>query len=264
MQEKKFEYHHAVFLVPFLSLLAIWAVYFLNWKYFLQLNEYGIYPRTLSGLKGVLFSPFLHGDISHIVNNSIALLVLLPLLVFFYKDRYVKVLLLGWLLSGLGTWLIGRPSFHIGASGLVYVLTSFLFFSGIRTKYYRLMAVSFIVVVIYGSSVWYMFPDVKEGVSWEGHLSGFLIGVLLAFGFEKQTYEPYYKYDWQRPDFDASKDAFMKHFDENGHFNPKPEEEEQLQQVQEDTFFTSSSLPLSFKIHYQEKPADETETETKE
>lgn len=249
MQEKKFEYHHAVFLVPFLSLLAIWLVYFLNWKYFLQLNEYGIYPRSISGLRGVVFSPFLHGDISHIINNSIALLVLLPLLVFFYKDRYIKVLLLGLLFSGLGTWLIGRPSFHIGASGLVYVLTSFIFFSGIRAKYYRLMAVSFIVVVIYGSSVWYMFPDIKEGVSWEGHLAGFLIGTFLAFGFEKQNYEPYYKYDWQRPDFDPSKDAFMMHFDENGQFNPKPKEEE----IQEEMFYTNCTLPMSFKIHYQEE-----------
>lgn len=104
-----------------------------------------------------------------------------------------------------------------------------------------------------------MFPDVKEGVSWEGHLAGFLIGVLLAFGFEKQAYEPYYKYDWQRPDFDPSKDAFMKHFDENGHFNPKPEEDEE--QKQEELFFTSSSLPLPFKIHYQEKSSDQTEAE---
>lgn len=222
MQEKKFEFSTNVLLIPFLFLLGMWLVYYLNWRYFLELNNFGVFPRTFQGLRGVLFSPLLHGSVKHLFNNSLAVVILMPILYYFYKEDFWKVLIIGWLLSGLGTWLIGRESFHIGASGIIYVLTSFIFFAGMRTKYYRLMALSFFIVLIYGGSIWYLFPDVEKGISWEGHLSGFLVGIGLAFLLEKKQYEAVYKYDWQRPDFDPSEDIFMKHFDENGMFNPKP------------------------------------------
>nr|WP_297309764.1 rhomboid family intramembrane serine protease [uncultured Flavobacterium sp.] len=250
MQEKKFEFTINVLLIPFLFLLGIWSVYYLNWRYFLELNEFGIYPRDLSGLKGVLFSPFLHGSIGHIANNSVAIIVLLSILYFFYKEDFWKVLLFGWLFSGLGTWLIGRESFHIGASGIVYVLTSFIFFAGMRTKYYRLMALSFFVVLIYGGSIWYLFPDVEEGISWEGHLAGFLTGITLAFTLEKRQYEPMYKYEWQHPDFDPSEDVFMKHFDEKGNFNPKPKNYIELNKPKRSISYLHYSMIYSGKITY--------------
>ena len=222
MHNKIFSFYPAVFLVPFLWVLAMWVSYYINWQYGCNWNEYGVYPRTFTGLRGVVFSPFLHGDIGHLANNSVAMAVLLGLLFFFYKDQAVKVLLWGWLLSGFGTWILGRDSYHIGASGLIYVCTSFIFFMGVRTRYYRLMAVSFLTVLLYGSSVWYMFPDMKDGISWEGHLAGFLTGGLLAYALGVQTYEPQYKYEWQHPNFDESKDDFIKQFDKEGNFSPLP------------------------------------------
>jgi len=250
MKEKEFEFSSNVIVIPFLFILGIWTVYYLNWRYFLELNNYGIYPRSLSGLKGVLFSPFLHGDIGHITNNSLALAVLLPILYFFYKADFWKVFLIGWLLSGFGTWLIGRENFHIGASGLIYVLTSFIFFAGLRTKYYRLMALSFFVVLIYGGSVWYLFPDVEKGISWEGHLSGFVVGTALAFILEKRQYEPIYKYDWQRPDFDPTQDVFLKHFDEYGNFAPKPKNYIELDKPKRSIEYSSFSEVYEFVFIY--------------
>src|SRR5690554_1031080 len=162
MNTDKLKFHPGVFFTPFLFILTMWLVAYANWKLVLDYVEYGIFPREIWGLKGILFSPFIHGDISHITNNSIALIVLLSMVAFFYRKNYLTVIILGWLLSGLLTWLIGRPSFHIGASGLVYVLTAYLFFSGLKTKYYRLMAASLVVVMLYGGSVWYMFPNRKS------------------------------------------------------------------------------------------------------
>ena len=177
-------------------------------------------------MKGILFSPFLHGDIEHLANNSIALLILLPILRYFYKEQSFVVLFLGILFSGLGTWLLGRPSYHIGASGLIYALVSFIFFKGIFTKYYRLVALSFTIVTLYGGSVWYMFPNVKEGISWEGHLTGFIVGLALALLLKTPQFGKTIFYEWQKPDFNPELDPFMKNFDEKGNFinPPKPEE----------------------------------------
>ena len=126
-----------------------------------------------------------------------------------------------WILAfRLIAWIIGRSSYHIGASGLVYVLVSFIFFKSV-TKYFRHVALSLAVVFLYGSTIWYIFP-VKEGISWEGHLSGFVTGLVFALVYKtKIPKEP--KYNWEREDYDPSKDPFMRHFDEEGNFIEHPE-----------------------------------------
>jgi membrane associated rhomboid family serine protease len=194
-----------------------------------------VFPREVFGLKGILFSPFLHGDMEHLANNSIALMVLLPILRYFYKEQSFVVLFLGILFSGLGTWLLGRPSYHIGASGLIYTLVSFIFFKGIFTKYYRLVALSFTIVILYGGSVWYMFPNVKEGISWEGHLAGFMVGLALALLLKTPQFGKPIFYEWQQPDFNPEYDPFMKNFDEKGNFIPPPKPEEVIKE-----YFNSS------------------------
>jgi hypothetical protein len=120
------------------------------------------------------------------------------------------------LLTGLLTWGIGRPSNHIGASGLIYLLASFLFFKGIFSKYYRLIALSFIVVFLYGGLLWFVVP-VEPGISWEGHLSGLITGFLFALIYKKKI-EIQPKYEWEKPEYKEDNDPFMKHFDENGNF----------------------------------------------
>lgn len=185
--------------------------------------RFGIYPKDLKGLLGILLSPFIHGDLEHLYNNSIPLFVLLVMMQYFYKKQTYFVLIVGILLSGFITWLIGRPSFHIGASGLIYVLVSFIFFKGVLTKNYQLSALSFVVVFLYGGMLWYMFPDVKDGMSWEGHLGGFITGIILTFLVDTpEEYKKIYKYDWEKPDFNPYKDPFMKHFDEKGNFVSDP------------------------------------------
>ncbi|MBW3517647.1 rhomboid family intramembrane serine protease [Flavobacterium sp. NKUCC04_CG] len=244
-------------ILPLLFLVVMWGMYWLDWNYFIELYEWGIYPRSFHGLIGIFTSPFIHGSVKHLYNNSITIFVLLIALQYFYKQQFWYVLLWGIALSGFGTWLIGRESYHIGASGLIYVLVSFIFFKGIQTRYYRLVALSLTVVVLYGGMFWYMFPDIEEGISWEGHLSGFIGGLILCYSLEVPDYHRPYKYDWQRPDYDSSNDPFMQCFDEFGNFSPPPpppELEEQSEAVE------ASYFQCNYQVVYHLKEKDENES----
>lgn len=234
-RDNPFQFTKAVILLPLFFVFTLWLVFLYELQFQHNLSHFGIYPREVYGLKGILFSPFLHGDIEHLANNSVALLVMLPILRYFYKEQSFVVLFLGILFSGLGTWLLGRPSYHIGASGLIYVLVSFIFFKGIFTKYYRLVALSFTIVILYGGSVWYMFPNVKEGISWEGHLAGFFVGLALALVLKTPQFSKPFFYEWEKPDFNPELDPFMKNFDEKGNFSPPPKPEEVIRE-----YFNSS------------------------
>lgn len=233
--DNPFQFTKAVIFLPLFFVMTLWSVFWYELQFQDNLSHFGIYPREVYGLKGILFSPFLHGDIEHLANNSVALLVLLPILRYFYKEQSFVVLLFGIIFSGLGTWLLGRPSYHIGASGLIYALVSFIFFKGIFTKYYRLVALSFTIVILYGGSVWYMFPNVKEGISWEGHLAGFIVGLALALVLRTPQFSKPIFYEWEKPDFNPELDPFMKNFDEKGNFNPPPKPEEVIRE-----YFNSS------------------------
>ena len=215
-EDRYFEFSPGVLLLPMFAVLSIWTVFWVEVKFQVNLNEYGIYPRSITGLRGVAFSPFLHGSIQHLYNNTLPLAILSGALVYFYRKVSLQVLLVGILLSGLITWIIGRPSYHIGASGLIYVLASFIFFKGIFTKHFRLVALSLLVVFIYGGLLWYIFP-IKEGISWEGHLGGFITGLFLAFVL-KTDIPPIRKYAWEHEEYSEEEDEFMKHFDEEGNF----------------------------------------------
>jgi len=215
---KTFKYTHDVLLYPFGLVLLIWLIYWAEIKYGFNLNIYGIYPQKIEGLKGILFSTFIHSSLRHLFNNSIPLLLLSMALFYFYRNISKPVIIWGILITGILTWLIGRPSYHIGASGLVYVLASFLFFKGIFSKYYRLVALSLSVVFVYGSLVWGLFPG-KVGMSWEGHLSGFIVGLGLALIYKsRNVVQP--KYEWEKQDYNSEDDEFMQLFDEEGNFNP--------------------------------------------
>lgn len=240
--DNPFQFTKAVLLLPLFFVLTLWLVFWYELHFHESLSHFGVYPREVFGLKGILFSPFLHGDLEHLANNSIALFVLLPILRYFYKEQSFVVLFLGILFSGLGTWLLGRPSYHIGASGLIYSLVSFIFFKGIFTKYYRLVALSFTIVILYGGSVWYMFPHVKEGISWEGHLAGFSVGLVLALLLKTPQYGKTIFYEWQQPDFNPEHDPFMRNFDEKGNFNPPPKPED----VIKDYFNSSMKVVYEF------------------
>ena len=223
--QEQFKYTTGVVGYPIAFVMLIWIIFWFEVRFGYRFNDLGVYPRTLEGLKGVIFSPFVHSSLEHLYHNSIPLLVLSMALFYFYRPIAWKVIGYGILLSGLLTWCIGRPSYHIGASGLIYVLMSFILFKGIFAKHFRLIALSLLVVFLYGSMIWYVFP-VKENMSWEGHLSGLIVGLLFAIFFRKSIAKPK-KYEWERDDYNEENDPFLKHFDENGNFIESVEFEEE-------------------------------------
>lgn len=224
----------SAYLYPILGVLLIWLVYWIQQKMGWNFNDYGIQPRSLKGLRGILFSPFLHSGIKHLLSNSLPLLVLSVTLFYFYKRIAFEVLIFGAILTGLLTWLIGRGySNHIGASGVVYLLASFLFFKGIWSKNIRMIAVSLIVVFLYGSLVWGMFPN-KPNISWEGHLSGFISGVVFALVYRNYQTEIGSR-EPEKPKVISARDAeFLSHFDEDGNFVPTSEWERRRKEDQTD------------------------------
>jgi membrane associated rhomboid family serine protease len=242
MEDNNFKFTNAVVGVPLFFVLFLWFIYWLEIRFHYDFNVNGILPRTFSGLQGILFSPFIHSNIEHLYNNSIPLIVLLAALFFFYSNEAWSVVVLGILFSGFFTWLIGRENYHIGASSLIYVLVSFIFFKGIQTQYYRLVALSLTVVVVYGGMVWYVFPKIDDSISWEGHLSGLITGLMLTFFYKKPEFKKVIKYDWEHPDYDPSEDKFMQRFDKDGNFVnlPEPEIVEQIQ-TESNPFFLSNS-----------------------
>ena len=191
----KFESKRIVYALvfPLLFILTLGIIFGLEWGLGANWHHLGAYPRKMEGLIGILTSPFIHSGLKHLFSNSVPLLVMGWCLFYFYRDLALKVFPLLWLSSGFFTWILGRDSWHIGASGLVYALAFFLFFSGIFRKYIPLMAVSLIIVFLYGSTVWNMFPIaelVDPNVSWEGHLAGAISGLCIAFIFRKEGPQP--------------------------------------------------------------------------
>lgn len=214
--QEHFQFTNGVVVYPLLFVMIIWLVFWFEIRFGFDFTNFGIYPQKLIGLRGVMFSPFIHSGIEHLYHNSIPLFVLSAALFYFYRSISWKVLLFGIILSGFLTWAIGRPAYHIGASGLIYVLVSFLFFKGILAKHYRLIALSLLVVFLYGSMVWYVLP-IKQGMSWEGHLSGLIVGIVFAIIFKKNLPKPK-KYVWEQEDYNEEEDEFLKHFDADGNF----------------------------------------------
>ncbi len=248
-----------VFGYPLLFVMVLWVVYWVESRFNINFNTYGIYPRTLEGLRGIIFSPFIHGSLKHLFNNSVPLFVLSAALFYFYRQIRWKVLLLGLLFTGLATWVIGRPSLHIGASGVVYMLVAFLFFKGIFSKQFQLTALALAVVFLYGGLLWYVFP-VNPEISWEGHLSGFFVGLVFAFLFKGNPIENK-KYEWEKETYNPEDDPFLKQFDENGNFIELPKETAEAPTQQSTSDEAKAKVKPSIKIVYNYKKNTEGKTE---
>jgi len=167
--------------------------------------ESGIFPRTLSGLKGILFAPFVHGDEAHLFGNLSALPILLGMLAMVYRRNYLLIFGTLWIATGLLVWLLARGSYHIGASGLIYALASFLLFGGIVSHSRANVAVSLVVIFMYGGMVWGLLPN-QPHVSWESHLLGGVAGFACAFVFVSEHPKPYLSdrdYDYRMPGFSS-------------------------------------------------------------
>ena len=223
--KRNIPFNWSVLIVPIAFVLSLWVVFWVEIRFGIRFKNFGIFPGKVEGLWGILTGPWIHSGLSHLSNNSMPMLFLLAALFYFYKPIALRVFLIGLILTGLTTWIIGRPSWHIGASGLIYMLLAFIFFKGIQSRIYPLVAVALTVVFLYGGLFWYLFP-LDPKISWEGNSAGFIIGLLLALYYRKQESHLYETYIWQSEDFDPNQDAFMRQFDEQGQFNPEVQDEE--------------------------------------
>jgi len=182
-----------------LLVLLIWIVKFFELGSGIDLSEFGVYPRKVYGLIGILTAPLIHDDVKHAFANSVPLLVLGFLMYNAYRKVAIKSVLIIWLLSGLGIWLIGRPAYHIGASGVVFGINFFIFFSGLFRLDMRSLALSLLVAFAYGSMVWGIFP-VDWKISFEAHAMGALSGVVLAWLYREVDRPPAVHWDDEETD----------------------------------------------------------------
>jgi len=167
-----------------LFIVGLWVIHTVSFFTGLHLAFLGVLPREWSGLVGILTSPLIHGDWQHLISNTVPLAALSAVLFLFYKRVAVKTFLLIYVLSGIGVWLFARPyTHHIGASGVVYGLVSFVFWSGVFRRNLRSIVLALIVLVMYSG----FFPGIvpsTEGISWESHLFGACTGILIAWMFK--------------------------------------------------------------------------------
>lgn len=158
----------------------MWVVQFVNLFFFRQaLNIYGILPRNIIGLRGILFAPFLHGGLGHLIANTIPFVILGWFVMLQETSDFFVVTTITMLVSGLGVWLFGSAGFHVGASGLIFGYLGFLLLRGYFERNFPSILLSIIVGVLYGGAIWGVLPT-QPGISWEGHLFGFIGGILAA------------------------------------------------------------------------------------
>lgn len=172
-------------LFPFTFVVILWLIQLYQGFTSNDFSGYSLYPRTASGLLGILTAPLLHADFEHLFGNTVPLLLLGFLLYNSYRAIAGKVFWLVYATNGILLWLFARDAFHLGASGVVYGLAFFLFFSGFIRRIPRLTMLSFLLIFLYGSMVWGVFPF-DPAVSWEAHLYGALSGIIFAFVLRKQ------------------------------------------------------------------------------
>jgi len=169
----------------FFFIALIWIVFLLEKATKLNFVRFGVFPRKSDGIIGIFTSPLIHGGWEHIFANSLSLLTLMSLLFYAYRKIAKEVFTWIYFLSGIYVWIFARPSFHIGASGVVYGLIGFLVLAGVLSKNIRLLSISLLVIMVNAGFLWGIFPLI-EGVSWESHLSGLIIGLVLAIFFRKE------------------------------------------------------------------------------
>jgi len=239
-------------LVPVILLTLMWGFKVFELVSGLPLTGLGIYPQTLKGLPGILFSPLVHADFSHLSANSVSAFVLTAMLFYFHREIALQVFLLLWLLTGLWVWAGAREAYHIGASGLVYGLAAFLFLSGLIRRDTRLAALALFVVFSYGSLVWGIFPQFfpEKNISWESHLMGLVAGVVLALYYKRQGPRTP-RYSWE----------LEEEHDETPDITEHPEKPFWMQ----DSTPGSGSVEIRYHMtHEKDKPAaDDTPSEGK-
>jgi membrane associated rhomboid family serine protease len=195
-------------LIPLAFIAAMWLVKLVEYSAGIELYTWGLHPRKLSGLTGVILAPLLHGDLNHLLSNTLPILVLGFAILNGFPRISLRVFSWIYLLTGLWVWIAARPVYHIGASGIIYGMAFFLLAMGIFTRDRRAMALSMLVVFFYGGLFWGLLPT-EDRISWESHLIGAIAGIFTAWIYHKGVREelarnrpvvadhplPYWKYE---------------------------------------------------------------------
>mgnify|MGYP001819920375 FL=1 len=177
----------------------LWAIFIIDSAFGIRLGQFGLRPRSVPGLLGIVTAPLLHANFQHILSNTLPMFISMTATLYLYPNSALRVIPLVWIGSGMLAWTFARPNLHIGASGLIYGLLVFVFISGILRRDMRSISVSLLVGFLYGSMVWGVLPS-RPQMSWEMHLTGAVMGVLLAFVFMKWDRVPLVRYDWEDDD----------------------------------------------------------------
>ncbi len=195
------------FVVLLWIILIIQQIFDLNFPY-----EFGLYPRKLSGLIGIITSPLIHAGYTHLFSNTLPVFLLSAGIIYFYPETASKVLTIIYVFTGILVWLFARSVYHIGASGLIYGFAAFLFFSGIFKRDNHSIGLSLLVTFLYGGMVWGILPG-QQGISWESHFFGGMTGIVCAFIFRKK--DKHYKYDWEAEESDIPPDKLEISYDKD-------------------------------------------------
>jgi membrane associated rhomboid family serine protease len=175
----------------------LWLIHLMNWAADLDPWPFGVRPREWSGVLGIVTAPLVHSDFAHLFANSLPLATVGAAMLFLYPRSSLRVLPAVYLGAGVLVWVFGRGSVHLGASGIVYGLVSYVFVAGLLRRDRRAIAASLLVAFMYGSLAWGVLP-IEPGVSWEMHLSAAVIGVSLALALRKLDIPPRKRYTWER------------------------------------------------------------------
>jgi membrane associated rhomboid family serine protease len=169
-------------IVP-IYLVILWVVHILKLTFNLNLSSYGVIARDWSGVKGIFTAPFIHGSIQHLMSNSVPLFVLSTMIIVFYRKVAYQSILLIYVMTGTAVWLFSRSYVsHIGASGVVYGLVSFVFWSGLFRRNIKSIVLALIVTILYSGYALGVLPN-QKGISWESHLFGAFVGIIVAFWY---------------------------------------------------------------------------------
>ena len=167
-------------IVPSRMVFIMWLLFFIEFKFHYNLGFLGIYPRTINGLLGIVGMPLLHGSVMHISSNTAPILILGTTLYYFYPRIANKVFVQCYFFTNILVWIFARPAIHIGASGLIFGLATFLILYGLFKKDFRSVIISALVIAIYGGMFFQLIP-VNPIVSWESHVMGAVVGGANAY-----------------------------------------------------------------------------------
>ncbi len=206
----------ATLALAFVALL--WVLQVANWTLGVDASPFGVRPRAPEGLAGILFAPLAHAGFEHLLANTVPVAVLGTAMLHLYPRSSPVVLPWVWLAPGVAVWLFGRDAIHLGASGLVYGLTAFIFFAGLLRRDRRAIAASLVVAFLYGSVAWGVMP-LKRTDSWETHLAAALVGAALALLLRRRDVPPkvVYSYEAEAQDDDRSADAPLPDAEADGY-----------------------------------------------